>query len=81
MKVDLTPTPTHTPTAHPEDKILEKESVLMILPSVSMERKVGAHGCWKDITHLKRCPGVTMWNTGVKLSPCRTAGSSRGRPR
>lgn len=30
---------------HPEDRILEKESVLMILPSTSMERKVGAHGC------------------------------------
>lgn len=31
--------------AHPEERILEKESVLMILPSMSIERKVGAHGC------------------------------------
>lgn len=31
--------------SHPEDRILEKESVLMILPSVSMERKEGAQGC------------------------------------
>lgn len=35
---------THIHT-HPEDRILEKESVLMILPSTSMERNVGDHGC------------------------------------
>ena len=31
--------------SHPEDRILEKESILMILPSTSMERKEGAQGC------------------------------------
>lgn len=34
-------------SSHPEDRILEKESVLMILPSTSMERKEGAHGYQK----------------------------------
>lgn len=34
--------------SHPEDRILEKESVLMILPSTSMERREGAHGCPKN---------------------------------
>lgn len=34
-------------SSHPEDRILEKESVRMILPSTSMERKEGAHGCQK----------------------------------
>lgn len=33
--------------SHPEDRILEKESVLMILPSTSMERKEGAQG-WQE---------------------------------
>lgn len=36
--------------AHPDDRILEKESVRMILPSTSMDRKVGAHGCHRK-TH------------------------------
>lgn len=77
--------------AHPEDRILEKESILMILPSTSMERKEGAHGCQKagqnTETHIRRQRSpftvkMTEKRSYVKSAvPCQTAGSSMGHPR
>lgn len=76
--------------SHPEDRILEKESILMTLLSTSMERKEGAHGFQKagqnTEIHIRCQRSLFMVKMTEKRShvksfvPCQIAGSSTGHP-